>query len=75
MSTIRISNLSAPGFDLLSDEESYLNEINNDEFDWIHGGASPAAVTLVVSAVAGSIAVSKATKEFHDRTEGFTSFL
>ncbi|MDZ8134786.1 MAG: hypothetical protein RM049_05705 [Nostoc sp. DedQUE04] len=78
MSTIRISNLSVPGFDLLSDEESYLNEINNDEFDLTHGGATPAiaaSILAVSGAVGVSIAVSKEVKKFHDRREGFTSFL
>ncbi|MBD2607482.1 hypothetical protein H6G81_23885 [Scytonema hofmannii FACHB-248] len=78
MTTIRISNLNVSGLDLLSDEESYLNEINKEEFDWIHGGGSPVGVAVVAGIVgifAGSVAVSKELKKFHDRRDGFTSFL
>lgn len=78
MPTIRISDLNVPGFDLLSDEESYLNEINNDEFDLTRGAGTPAVAASIVAvsgAVAVSISVSKELKKFHDRREGFTSFL
>jgi hypothetical protein len=75
MTTIRISNLEVPGFDLLSDEESYLNELNNDEFVLTRGGATPAATLVVVGSVAASIGISISLKKFHDKKEGFTSFL
>ncbi len=78
MSTIRINDINVSGLDLLSDEESYLNEINNEEFDWIHGGGSPVGIAVVAGVVgifAGSVVISKELKKFHDRRHGFTSFL
>lgn len=42
MTTIRINDLKKTGFNLFLDEETYLNEINDNEFNSILGGGSPA---------------------------------
>ncbi|MBN4005260.1 hypothetical protein [Nostoc sp. LPT] len=72
MTTIHISNLEVPGFALLSDEESYLNEINNDEFNLTRGGASP-AVVLILESIAASLAISVSARQVHDANWGIFS--
>jgi hypothetical protein len=41
MAAIRINDLKAPGFELLADEESYLNELASDELNMARGGLTP----------------------------------
>ena len=41
MAAIRINDLKAPGFELLADEESYLNELAADELNMARGGLTP----------------------------------
>jgi hypothetical protein len=41
MAAIRINDLKAPGFELLADEESYLNELAADELNIARGGLTP----------------------------------
>lgn len=41
MSTITISNLNPVGVELLSDEETFLNELNDTEQDFVKGGITP----------------------------------
>lgn len=38
MASIKINNLHTAGTELLTDSESYLNELTNDEIDMINGG-------------------------------------
>jgi hypothetical protein len=41
MANIKVSNLQPKGFDLLSDVESYLQEVSNDgQLDRVVGGTS-----------------------------------
>ena len=70
MSTICISNLNVPGFDLLSDKDSYLNEISDDEFISTFGGGSPAVVTGALLLGAG---VSALARKVHDHNKGILS--
>lgn len=68
MATIRIENLTA-GLDLISDEESYLNYLVDDELNLATGGATPGFVTTVIvfSAGAGaSAAVTLAGKAIYN---------
>lgn len=54
MATICIRNLQA-GFDLISDEETYLNEFTDEDFPAIKGGVTPVITTVVAfSASAGA---------------------
>lgn len=76
MTHIAINDLSVPGLDLLSDEESYLNEISENELNLTVGGFSP---VLIVSAAVGGLALtyeaSKATREIHDKNKGIIKWL
>ncbi|MBW4628128.1 MAG: hypothetical protein KME49_22095 [Brasilonema octagenarum HA4186-MV1] len=62
MATICIRDLA--GFDLMSDEESYLNEFTEEDFPAIKGGITPFITTVVAfSASAGaSYAISRLFK-------------
>ncbi|MBW4617106.1 MAG: hypothetical protein KME21_28455 [Desmonostoc vinosum HA7617-LM4] len=55
MATICIQDLRA-GFDLISDEETYLNEFTDEEFAAVKGGIIPIIITTIVafSASAGA---------------------
>jgi hypothetical protein len=54
MATICIRDLRA-GFDLISDEETYLNEFTDEDFPAIKGGFTPVITTVVAfSASAGA---------------------
>lgn len=56
MSTINIRNLNPVGTDLLSDEETFLNELNDTEQDFVKGGVT---ITITaVFAVAASVGAS-----------------
>ncbi|MEB3179151.1 MAG: hypothetical protein VKL59_09005 [Nostocaceae cyanobacterium] len=63
MATISIRDLQA-GFDLISDEETYLNDLNDEDFLTIKGGFTPVITTVVAfSASAGaSYAISRLFK-------------
>jgi hypothetical protein len=62
MTNILIDDLNVPGFELLSSEETYLNEINDSEFDLTHvGGILNGVGTWVIAYQA-----SKAAREIHD---------
>ena len=39
MASIKIDNLQPAGSDLFNDSESYLNELNNQELDFVNGGS------------------------------------
>ncbi|MBD1943769.1 hypothetical protein H6F50_15625 [Coleofasciculus sp. FACHB-712] len=41
MTTIKISELKPAGYDLLSDSESYMNQLGNNELDSVSGGDKP----------------------------------
>lgn len=47
MATIRIEQLSA-GFELIADEETYLDELTDGDLDLTKGGITPIITTLVV---------------------------
>jgi hypothetical protein len=65
MSTIRIENLNSVGSDLFSDQETYLNELTNEESDFIKGGGTPifSAVTAVIISFNMTYQFGKATAE------------
>jgi hypothetical protein len=48
MSTIQISDLNSIGLNLLSDYESFMNDLDEDESEIpnIHGGCTPFALGL-----------------------------
>ena len=65
MSTISIQDLKPVGTDLLADEETFLNELNDLDRDFVKGGITPLlAVGMSVAASYGitkaSVAISKA---------------
>jgi hypothetical protein len=74
MANISIDDLSVPGCALLLGEESYLNEINDDEFAVTRGG-----FTTPVCAVSASIVLSyefsKMAREVHDKNKGIIAWL
>lgn len=64
MATICIKDLQA-GFDLISDQETYLNELADEELDATKGGFTfIATVVAFSSSVAASYAVSRFVKTF-----------
>lgn len=75
MATILIDDLSVPGFDLLLSEESYLNEINDDEFAFTRGGFTTSPVCAAVGVVVLSYEASKAAREIHDSNKGIIARL
>jgi len=46
MATIYISDLRPTGSDLFSDSESYINDLDDNEFGSIQGGLTPGAAVL-----------------------------
>jgi hypothetical protein len=63
MAAISINDLQA-GFDLISDQDSYLNELNDDESLFVKGGTPTTPVCTVIAtlvAFSTSAAVSGAT--------------
>jgi hypothetical protein len=71
VANILINDLNVPGFDLLSGEESYLNEINDNELNLTYGGWFGA----IVGAFALTIASSIATRIIHDHNKGIIARL
>lgn len=47
MATIRIEQLSA-GFELIADDETYLDELTDGELDLNKGGVTPVITSLIV---------------------------
>ncbi|MEH2308232.1 hypothetical protein [Nostoc sp.] len=47
MATIRIEQLSA-GFELISDEETFLDELTDSDLDLNKGGITPVITSLIV---------------------------
>ncbi|MDZ8188404.1 MAG: hypothetical protein RMX96_26545 [Nostoc sp. ChiSLP02] len=66
MANIAINNLSATGFDLLLDKESYLNEINDDEIGLMRGGALSTPVCASIGVFMLTYGFSMATRKIHD---------
>jgi hypothetical protein len=76
MTSILVNDLNVPGFDLLSGEESYLNEINDDELDLTYGGWTPVASVAAISlAFSAGYQVSMATRQIHDKNESIIAWL
>lgn len=66
MSNITINDLNLPGFSLLSGEESYLNEMNENELDLTRGGF---LFTLIILFGGGGTA-SVIARKVHDYNRG-----
>ncbi|QIR37106.1 hypothetical protein HCG51_10440 [Tolypothrix sp. PCC 7910] len=47
MATIRIEQLSA-GFELIADEETFLDELSDSDLDLNKGGITPVITSLIV---------------------------
>lgn len=58
MSTISIQDINPVGADLLSDEETFLNEVNDTDQDYVKGGVTP--LLAVGMSVAASYGITKA---------------
>ena len=52
MATIRIEQLNA-GFELILDEETYLDELTDGDLDLTKGGSTPAILTTLIVFSAG----------------------
>jgi hypothetical protein len=70
MAAISINDLQA-GFDLISDQETYLNELTDEEFRLTNGGSPTTPVCTVIAtvvafstSVAATYAVSRFIKSF-----------
>jgi hypothetical protein len=64
MAAITIKDLQA-GFDLISDQETYLHELTEGEPGGVKGGLTPiATIVAFSSSVAASYAVSRFIKTF-----------
>lgn len=61
MPTIKILDIQPTGYDLLSDSESYMTDLSEEEIE-IHGGAfsTPVCAVVVLSAYSVSIIYSAA---------------
>jgi lactobin A/cerein 7B family class IIb bacteriocin len=55
MSTFSINDLQA-GSDLISDQETYLNELTDEDLQTINGGTIPAVITTLVAFGSGTAA-------------------
>ncbi|MFN6569528.1 hypothetical protein [Dendronalium sp. ChiSLP03b] len=76
MTNILINDLNVSGFDLLSGEESYLNEINDDELNLTYGGFTPVlAIVAISGAFSAGYEASKAAREIHDKNKGIIAWL
>ncbi len=53
MATIKLGDLNLAGYELFSDDESFLNELSDSEQDWTKGGITP---LFAVAASAGASA-------------------
>lgn len=71
MANILINDLNVPGFDLLLGEESYLNEINDNELHLTYGGWFGA----IVGAFSLTIAATVAARKIHDYNRGIIAKL
>jgi hypothetical protein len=76
MANILINDLNVPGFDLLSGEETYLNEINDNELNFNSGGLPflVSAASLLM-AVKSAYEISKIAREVHDKNKGVIAWL
>lgn len=76
MASILIDDLNVSGAVLFSDQESYFDEINDDELGVIHGGWTPALVVISLSiGFKESYDVSKAAREIHDKNKSPIAWL
>nr|AVH79538.1 hypothetical protein [Synechocystis sp. PCC 9413] len=70
MSTIKIADLHFSGSDLLQDNESYLNELDNLSLDasQIQGGLTPVPVVSIVTAtvITAISVVTRIAKEINE---------
>lgn len=64
MENICIKDLETSGIELLSDRESYLDEISSHKFDTINGGITP--FIAVTAAVVATYESGKIVREVHD---------
>lgn len=64
MACITISDLHPTGYDLFYHEESYLNELTDEELNMTQGGSTPACVTISIAYVTISIWYSVAQNVF-----------
>ncbi len=49
MATINISDIRPAGYDLFSDDDKYMSDLNNDELNRVVGGTEPISATIAVS--------------------------
>lgn len=75
MANILINELCVTGFDLLSDTESYLNEINDNEIDLTRGGFTTSPVCASLGVFALSFGVSVISRKIHDHNKGLIARL
>ena len=47
MASIKINNLQPAGTDLFNDSQNYLNELNNQELELVHGGCISRTINLL----------------------------
>ncbi|MBE9197505.1 MULTISPECIES: hypothetical protein [unclassified Nodularia (in: cyanobacteria)] len=50
MATIQIDNLKPSGFDLLTDEESFLHEVSDEQMGLTYGGITPWGALFLAAA-------------------------
>jgi hypothetical protein len=70
--SIHIRDLEVPGLELLSDEESYLDEMSSHEVNVTLGGSSPACIVATIGSIAASVAISEAARKVHDNNNLWT---
>lgn len=76
MTSILIDDLNVSGAVLFSDQESYFDEINDDELGVIHGGWTPVSVSVSLSVgFIASYEGSKAAREIHDKNKSLIAWL
>ncbi len=67
MAYITISDLKATGFDLFNDQESFLNEVTQEELALTNGGITPSVILITIAegilGGAAGITFSLATKK------------
>lgn len=75
MANILINDLCVTGFELFSDKESYLNELNDNEINSTHGGFTTSPVCASVGAFMLSYGFSMATRKIHDHNKSIIARL
>ncbi len=55
MATINISDIRPAGYDLFSDDDKYMSDLNNDELNRVVGGTEPISAIAIGAIAFGAV--------------------